>query len=454
MRRILVILSVLAVVVTALGVVNLRRDADQLGVDWRIKKNLPTKEVLIEHPKRSLIVQTVTAPGTIELVEEADIASQMMGRVEAVPVKKGDPVKAGDVLVKLEDEDAKARMASTEARIERLKAAIELAQADLHKAKLDSAGYRKLEERGYSTPNEVRDGETILAKMEAVLSMSEHELTESFAMRRNSEQDLERTEIRSPMDGTVTDLDVEVGEVVIAGTTNRPGTVLMTVGDMTRMRVRADVDETDVGLVRSGQPVRIFLQAAQADPIPGVVDLISPKGKKLSEVVTFETLIDVEGEHESVRPEMTATVEIEVKRATDALSLPVQAVVHRRFRDLPDTPLFRDWLANQPTTPAEKGKDLAVRYVKVVFIMDDGVAIARPVQTGISDQERIEILDGLDPRDTVIVGPFRSLDEMEEGQPVNLEKPKQDPRNKPASGAAQQPDAAADGAIDRAEAGA
>ena len=160
-------------------------------------------------------------------------------------------------------------------------------------------------------------------------------------------------------------MDVEVGEIVIAGTTNLPGTVLMTIGDMTRMRVRADVDETDVGLVRSGQAVSIYLQADQDDPIPGTVDLISPKGTKLAEVVSFETLISVDGKHESLRPEMTATVEIEVKRATDALSVPVQAVVHRRLKDLPNTPLFRDWVAKQPKTPAEKGKDQAVRYVKV-----------------------------------------------------------------------------------------
>ncbi len=299
MRRLLAIFSLLAVVVTAVGVVNFRRNAEMLGVDWRIKKNLPTKEVQVERPRRSLIIQTVTAPGTIELVEEADIASQIMGLVEEVCVEKGDAVKANDLLVRLDSEDAKARLESTEARIERLKAAIELAEADLNKARLDSAGFKKLEARGFSTPNEVRDGETILAKMGATLEMSQHELKESFAMRRNSEQDFERTEIRAPMDGTVIDLDVEVGEVVIAGTTNLPGTVLMTIGDMSRMRVRADVDETDVGLVRSGQRVNIYLQADQAVPIPGTVDLISPKGTKLAEVVSFETLINVEGSHET-----------------------------------------------------------------------------------------------------------------------------------------------------------
>ncbi len=107
--------------------------------------------------------------------------------------------------------------------------------------------------------------------------------------------------------------------------------------------------------------------------------------------------------------------------------------MHRRFRDLPDTPLFRDWLKKRPTTPAEKGKDLAVRYVKVVFVMDNGVALARPVETGISDQERIEILDGIDTDDVVIVGPFRTLDEMVEGQPVTLETPEKEGEKKTAT---------------------
>jgi HlyD family secretion protein len=422
MRRFIVIFFLVAVAVAAVVVANLRRDPSRFGVDWRIKKNLPTKEVRVEQPRRATIVQTVTAPGTIELIEEADIASQIVGKVQAVCVQKGDLVRQGDLLVKLDDEDARARLASTEARIERLKAAIELAEADLEKARVDSAGYRKLAERGYSSPNEVRDGETILAKMMAALDMSQQELKETFAIHRNSQQEVERTEIRSPMDGTVIHLDVEKGEVVIAGTTNLPGTVLMTIGDMSRMRVRADVYESDVGLLRPLQPARIYLQADQAVPLPGAVDLISPKGTRLGAVVSFETLINLDGQHESVRPEMTATVEIEVNRADDVLSLPVQAVVYRRYRDLPQTALFRDWLASQPVTPAEKGKDLAIRYVKVVFVMEDGIAHARPVATGISDQDRIEIRDGLKPEDTVIVGPFRALDEMEDGQPVKLEE--------------------------------
>ncbi len=158
MRRFIIVLAILAVIATAIGVFNLRRNAGAYGVDWRIKKQLPTKEVQLEKPRSSEIVETVTAPGTIELIEEADIASEIMGKVEEVCVEKGDEVKKGDLLVKLDDEDAKARLESTEVRIERLEAAITFADADLRKAKRDWEGYKELRRRTfprrrrYSTP--------------------------------------------------------------------------------------------------------------------------------------------------------------------------------------------------------------------------------------------------------------------------------------------------------------
>ena len=102
---------------------------------------------------------------------------------------------------------------------------------------------------------------------------------------------------------------------------------MMTICDPTRLRVRADVDETDVPLVRPGQPVRVFLQADPINAIAGRVDLVSPKGVKAEEVVSFETLIRVDRvEETSLRPGMTATVEIEVKRAADALGVPLRLI--------------------------------------------------------------------------------------------------------------------------------
>ena len=411
----------LAALVAVLAAANLRRDPGSVALDWRIIRP-KAREVVAEAPSRGPIVQTITAPGAVEPVEEAEIASQLVARVVAVNVKDGDSVKKGDLLVKLDDLDARARLDSSQSRIDRLKAAIGQAEAELEKANRDVTRFGKLAGRGVSNPTELADARSLLAKALAVTEMSRHELSESEAMRRTSRQDLDRTEIRAPIDGVVAGVKVEVGEIVIAGTTNLPGTVLMTVADLNRMRVRADVDESDVPLVRPGQPARVYLQADGRAAIAGSVDRVSPKGKKTAEVVSFETLIRVDSAPSSLRSGMTATVEVEVRRAADALGVPVQAVVHRRRKDLPDTAAVREWAERNARSPGEKSSEAEGRYIKVAFVLEGTIARARPVQTGLSDERRVEILSGLKPADRVIVGPFRTLDELKDGDSVEPSK--------------------------------
>jgi HlyD family secretion protein len=418
------LLAVLSVIVLigALSAANLRRDPSGWEIDWRIIRP-PALEVSIEPPTRGPVAQTVTAPGAVELVDEAKIASQIIGRVVEVRVKDGDRVQAGDLLVQLDDTDAKARLASAVARIDRLEAAIRQASSDREKARRDLDRSTQLAGRGVTTANELADARTLMAKADAALAMSRNELSESEAMRVTAEEELRRTRILAPINGVVAGLDVEVGEIIIAGTTNLPGTVLMTIGDPTRMQVRADVDETDVPLVRPEQPARVYLQADPTRPVTGSVELVAPKGKKTDEVVSFETLVRVGASAgTALLPGMTATVEIEVRRSTDALGVPVQAVVHRRRKDLPDTRAVRAWAERHARSPGEKATEADARYIKIVFTVEQGVARARPVETGISDERRVEILSGLKPDELVIVGPFRALDELKDGDTVLASK--------------------------------
>lgn len=421
MSRFVVVTIALGILVAVLAAANLRRDSGSLEIDWRLASP-PTREVIVEPPTRGPIIQTVAAPGKVEAVEEAEIASQLVGRVLAVKVKDGDSVKANDVLVQLDDTDAKARLDSSKARIERLRSAIEQAGSDVDKANRDAKQSGTLAGRGFTAPNELADARTAVAKSQAALAMSRHELIESEAMRRTSQQDLDRTTIKAPIDGVVAGVNVDVGEVVIAGTTNLPGSVLMTISDMNRMRVRADVDETDVPLVRRGQPALVYLQADQLHPIAGTIDLVAPKGKTKDEVVSFETLVSLDAAadtaHSSLRPAMTATVEIEVRRASAALGVPAQAVVHRRRKDLPNTPSVRAWAERNARSPGEKAQEAELRYIKIVFVIEGGIARARPVETGLSDERKVEILSGLKPDEPVVVGPFRTLDELKDGDPV------------------------------------
>jgi HlyD family secretion protein len=432
-RRILLWGLVLTVAVAGVGAANLwRPDSARtsgagaslsrgLRLDWDILKP-PPREVELDTPRRGRIVQTITAPGEVELVEEAKIASQIVGRVIAVEVKDGQRVKAGDILVRLDELPARARLDSSLARIEALRAAISRAEADRDKAQRDLARISQLADRQVVTPTELADARSAMSKAVAAASQARNELMEAEAMLRASQQDLDYATIRAPIDGAIAALDVEVGEVVIAGTTNLPGTVLMTVGDPSRLRVRADVDETDVPLVRPDQTARIYLLADSTHPVPGVVEQVAPKGEKTGEVVTFETLVRVEAKDTALRAAMTATVEIEVKSADSVLGVPVQAVVHRRRKDLPDSPAIRQWAEQHAVSaPNEKARDAEARYIKIVFVNEGGIARARPVETGISDEQRIEILAGLKESDSVIVGPFRALDELKDGDAVVLQ---------------------------------
>lgn len=423
MRTTLMIVVVLAVLTGAVVIANVFRDPKAYGVDWKLQFPKGAKQVTLQKPSRSTVIQTITAPGTIELVEQADIAPQIMGQVTQVAVQKGQRVKKGDLLLELDDSDARARLKSIEARIERLRSAIKVAEADLTKATRDSSGFTRLAARGFSTPTEVADAETMVAKMKASLAMSRHDLAESLATKQTSLKELERTRIVAPISGDVIDHDVEVGEVVIAGTTNLPGSTLMTIGDVNRKRVRANVDESDVALVKASQRALIFLQSDLKNSLTGHVELVAPSGEKEGEIVTFETLVGIDGNQPTLRPGMTATLEIEVKRSENALCLPVQAVVHRRLKALPDAARFRDWAKRQKPGPGETEDDVRARYVPVVFLQRDGKAFAQPVETGISDQERVEILQGVQPDDDVITGPFRTLDELKDGDPVELLKP-------------------------------
>ncbi|HEY2158257.1 MAG TPA: efflux RND transporter periplasmic adaptor subunit [Isosphaeraceae bacterium] len=415
----------LGALVVGLAAANLYRPATTEAIDWQLVKK-GAKEVYVESPTRGPIVQTITAPGVVEPLEVARISSQVVGRVVALPVKEGDTVKMGDLLLKLEDDDARAKLASADARFNRLREAIAQVEADVTKAERDASQSGRLAGRGYTTSTELADSRTLVAKAQAALRMSRMELAESEAMRHSSQRDLERTEIRSPVDGIVSDLNVEVGEVVVAGTTNQPDAVLMNICNLSGMRIRADVDETDIPFIHRGQPAQVYLQADQRAPIAGKVGRIGAKGTQSGDVVNYETRIVVGQDSAALRAGMTATVEIEVRRVDDAPGVPVQAVVHRQRKDLPDTAEVRAWCERNARSPGERAREVKTRYIKVVFVVDRGIARARPVETGLSDERRVEILSGLKPNDRVIVGPFRTLDELRDGQSTR-EAPAEEP---------------------------
>jgi len=386
--------------------------------------------VNVATPHRGEITRLVQAPGDVEAVLEVDVSSEIVSKIVEMPVEEGDFVRNGDLLCRLDDSRLRAEVESGEARISQLRAAIVQAQADSEKAERDLTRQYALAETNATSDLEVRDYQTLRDKSRAVVEQREFELVQSQAVLKRLNDDLLRTVIRSPMDGVIAKLSAKKGEVVVTGTMNNPGTVIMTISDLSQMQVRTRVDEIDVPSVQKGQIARIYLQADQNKPVPARVLRVASKGTKPQgrDVVTFETLLEVLSDDKRIKPGMSANVEIEVARETDAITIPVEAVVHRMRKELPDDILAEFDRRQQDLDLSDRAKQ--AQYIKVVYVMNGETATVRLVDTGIADTRRVELRNGIEMGDTVIVGPYRSLDQLKTGKKVALSEEAKKQREK------------------------
>src|ERR1043166_8043293 len=330
----LIILLVIGGGIFALG--SLRRGSDDKPI-IHVADDVPLT-VAIAQPKRQEIVQIVQAPGDVEAVLEVEVRSEIVAKIDEMPVKEGDIVKKGDLLCRLNDSNLRAEVQSGLARVARLKASIIDAEAEADRADRDYRRQLQLTEIDATSDQERLNYSTNYKKSKALLEMRLQELAEADAMLTRVKEDLKKTVIVAPIAGIISKLSAKEGEVVVTGTMNNPGTSVMTIDDLSKMQVRARVDEVDVPHVKPGQKARIYLQSDQAKPIPAQVVRVASKSSKQvgRDVVSFETLLEVQSNDPRIRPGMTSNVEIEVANQANAITIPVEAVVHRMRKDLPD----------------------------------------------------------------------------------------------------------------------
>ena len=371
-------------------------------------------------PARESIIRLVQAPGDVEAVLEVDVSSEILAKIEEMPVEEGDIVKKGDLLCRLNDDKFRAEVESAKARIGQLRASIDQAEADLEKAQRDYDRQRSLSEANATSHLELANYHTALKKARSVHAMRGHELVQAAAFLRLMEETLKRTIITAPIDGIISRLVAKQGEVVITGTMNNPGTVIMTISDLSRMQVRARVDEVDVPLVEVGQKARVYLQSNPNTPVPARVVRVASKGSRPTgrDVVTFETLLEVLSTASRIKPGMTANVEIEVARSADTITVPIEAIVNRMRKDLPEAIVKEIDRRRSNVDLSHRARQ--AQYHRVLYVMSKEKALVRLVDIGISDTRRVEILDGVGVDDVVITGPYRSLDQLEDGKRVAL----------------------------------
>jgi HlyD family secretion protein len=380
-----------------------------------------TIDVETSAPGQTEIVRTVQAPGDVEAYDEVDISSELVSKIVEMPVGSGSVVKQGDLLCRLDDAEYRARVLSAEANVARLKAQLRQAEAEFARADRDFRRQMQFAETGTTSAIELADYHTRQIGAEAMQEMRRQELIQAEAGLASAKEDLAKTVISAPISGVVAQLFAQQGEVVVTGTMNNPGTRIMVISDLSRMKVRCRVDEGDAALVQPDQVARIYLQSNTRRSVPGEVLSMATKGTKATgrDVVTFEALVLITADDESVKPGMTANVEIEVDRRTDALTVPVEAVVYRKRRDLP-----KELVAEHDKRVASDAKaaESVAQYVKLVFCIEQDKCKARLVETGISDALRVEIVNGVAAGDQIVTGPYRSLDQLTDSAIVKVTK--------------------------------
>ncbi len=374
--------------------------------------------VQVEKVIKRNITQTVSATGTIDSEFKVVITPEVTGEIVQLPVKEGDKVKKGDLLIKINAKQYEADKESSEANLQAAKSTMAMRKAELDKVQADYERVNELYNKKLSSDAEFQASKSVYESAKASYQGAMANVSQSEAALRRSEDQLSKTTILSPMNGTVTKLNVELGERVL-GSFYSQGTNIMTVSDLNNMEASVDVDENDVVLVSIGDTTRIKVDAFGDRIFKGIVKEIgnsaitSGLGTQ-EQVVNFDVKIKLTDLDQKLRPGMSCNADIETETKDNVISVPIQSVTARSNTPNQNNP-GEEGNPNQATKKTEKVKE-------IVFIVDNNKAKSVEVKTGISDNNFIEVESGLKGGEKVVSGSYRAISrELSDGSNVRVE---------------------------------
>ena len=380
----------------------------------------PIIPVQTEAVKRRTITQVVTATGKIQPEVQVKISPEVSGEIVALPVKEGQKVKKGDLLLKIKSDFYIAQRDQSSAGLLR-------AKADLSKNELEFRRFENLYRKGLVSESEFDGARAAYESSKAVYAQAKASLDQT-------EENLRKTTILSPMDGTVSQLNSELGERVL-GTNQFQGTDVMTIADLSRMEGRVDVSETDVILVSVGDTARVDVDAFPDRKVKAVVYEIASTAKTQGlgtqeEVTNFEVKMRILDKDVKLRPGMSMTGDIATETKENVLAVPIQSVTIRT----PKEEISEEGSGDEDGAVAVSNNRARRRRDKpkeIVFLVEGGIAKAAPVKRGISDDSYVEITEGLEEGNEVVSGSYKAINrELEDEARVRVEEPKKQDRSK------------------------
>ncbi|MGH7255720.1 MAG: efflux RND transporter periplasmic adaptor subunit [Nitrospirales bacterium] len=344
------------------------------------KESKPKDEARVIAVKRGAIQAKVAETGTLEPARTIEIKSQFSGEVQQLLVAEGQEVAVDQPLAVIQQEPNQAR------QVAQKRAELEQERVNLENARLELNRMKSLLEKGFVSQKDLEAAEKTyrlakvreeLAQRELLLSLGgNQELYNRYLERELSSAGLEKFVVKSPTSGTVLEVMVSSGELITSGTgTFGGGSVLMTIADLSRMIVKANINEVNIGRIQVGQDAESRLDALPDRIFYGEVAAIAPKGEKVNSIVTYQVIIEIDNKDQMLRPLMTANVDILTDVLDNVIVLPLEAL---RTKD---------------------GDD-------IVYVMTENGRLERKVRVGLRTESKAVIVHGLSEGETIVIPSF------------------------------------------------
>ena len=378
--------------------------------------------VQVEKVMKRNITQTVSATGTINPEFKVVITPEVSGEIVSLPVKEGYVVKKGQLLLKIRQDAYIAQVQQSEANLAGVKAALLQTKANLDKLTSDYNRMKELYAKNLSSESDLETAKSNYLSAKASYDGAQANVAQTEAALKVQQDNLRKTTIYSPMDGIITQLNMELGERVL-GSNFTQGTNIMTVSDLNNIQAVVDVDENDIVLIHVGDTARVKVDAFGDRIFRGLVQQVgnsaitSGTGTQ-DQVVNFEVKIKLIDTDPGLRPGMSCNAKIETARKKDVLSVPIQSVTART----PKNSMMGGDNEETNQSNSAKKKD-ETKPQEIVFTVNNGKAKTVDVKTGISDDNYIEVTSGLKGDEEVVTGSYKAISrDLNNGSTVRVEK--------------------------------
>ena len=383
------------------------------------KRGPKPTEVEIATVGREDIQAMVTANGKVQAKKKVDISATIPGQITLLAVKEGDRVRKGQLLLQIDAVNPRAAARSNEFSMQALLQDQQSADANLAQAQSDLRRAEGNFAARIIPEAEIQRARTTVTTAEAAAQSAARRVEQARATLEGARDTLAKTTVRSPMDGIVTAKRVEEGEVAVIGIQNSPGTVLLTISDMSIVETELEVDETSVPSVKLGQEAKIRIDAYLNRTFKGIVTEVGgspilPAAGATANAIKFRVKVQIQDPPADVRPGLSVQADILTGFRPKALVVPIQALVIRDRERKPGD-------AADGTPRDEEG----------VFLSDGGKAKFQPIETGLLGQLSLEVVSGLKGGEALITGPFKALRTLKPGDAVKTEAKKKADGAKP-----------------------